>query len=172
MLFWELYTDYFVCSVQLSHSAEILWYTTWIMLLYQWYIHWLLYPILMMVWPKRSHGSESWLEKSTQSCWIVSFTFIIMVMLTQHPGFLSSGRLHHSFSAILQLPMVCPKSLKLYLTLCDPMDCRPPGSSVHGILQTRTLKWVVTPSSRRSSWPRDWTHISYISCTGRWVLYH
>ena len=34
------------------------------------------------------------------------------------------------------------------LTLCDPMDCSPPGSSVHGILQARILEWVTMPSSR------------------------
>ena len=40
-------------------------------------------------------------------------------------------------------------------TLCDSMDCSPPGSSVHGILQTRSLEWVAMPSSRGSSRPRD-----------------
>ena len=48
------------------------------------------------------------------------------------------------------------------LTLCDHMDCSPPGSSVHGILQARILEWVANSSSRGSSWPRDWTHISCI----------
>ena len=42
-------------------------------------------------------------------------------------------------------------------TLCDPMDCSPPGSSVYGILQARILEWVAVPSSRGSSQPRDWT---------------
>ena len=41
------------------------------------------------------------------------------------------------------------------LTLCDPMDCSPPGSSVHGVLQARILEWVAKPSSRRSSRRRD-----------------
>ena len=41
------------------------------------------------------------------------------------------------------------------LTLCDPMDCSPPGSSVHGILHTRILEWVAVPFSRESSQPRD-----------------
>ena len=41
-----------------------------------------------------------------------------------------------------------------------------------GVLQARILEWVAMPSSRGSSWPRDGTHISYVSCTGRWVLYH
>ena len=45
-------------------------------------------------------------------------------------------------------------------TLCDPMDCSPPNSSVHGILQARILEWVAMPSSRGSSRPRDRTHIS------------
>ena len=39
-------------------------------------------------------------------------------------------------------------------TLCDPMDCSPPGSSVHRIFQVRTLEWVATPFSRGSSRPR------------------
>ena len=38
--------------------------------------------------------------------------------------------------------------------------CSPLGSSVHGILQARTIKWVAIPSSRGSSWLRDWTHVS------------
>ena len=40
------------------------------------------------------------------------------------------------------------------LTLCDPMDCSRPGSSVHGLLQARILEWVAMPSSRGSSQPR------------------
>ena len=50
--------------------------------------------------------------------------------------------------------------------------CSPTGSSVHGILQARTLEWVAMLSSRGSSWSRDWTCGSYVSCIGRWVLYH
>ena len=44
--------------------------------------------------------------------------------------------------------------------LCDAMDCGPPGSSVHGILQARILEWAAIPSSRRSSQPRDRTQVS------------
>ena len=67
---------------------------------------------------------------------------------------------------------VCAKSLQSCLTLCDPMDYSPTGSFIHGIFQARTLEWVAMPSSRGSSWPRDWIQVSYISCTYRWVLYH
>ena len=47
--------------------------------------------------------------------------------------------------------------------LCDPMNYSPPGSCVHGILQTRKLVWVSIPFSRGSSQPRDWTWVSCIS---------
>ena len=46
-----------------------------------------------------------------------------------------------------QLMCVCVKSLRSCLTLCDPMDCSPPGSSVYRILQARILEWVAMPSS-------------------------
>ena len=44
---------------------------------------------------------------------------------------------------------------QLFLTLCDPMNYSPPGSSVHEILQARILEWVAMPSSKGSSQPRD-----------------
>ena len=57
-------------------------------------------------------------------------------------------------------------------TFCNSLKyCSLPGSSVHGILQARILEWVAISFSRRSFWPEDWTHVSCISCIGRWVLY-
>ena len=56
---------------------------------------------------------------------------------------------------------------QLCLTLCNPMNCNPPGSSVHGILQARILEWVAILFSRGSSWPRDWTQVS--CTTGRFL---
>ena len=47
-------------------------------------------------------------------------------------------------------------------TLCDPMDCSLPGSSVHGIFQARVLEWGAISFSRGSSQPRDWTQVSCI----------
>ena len=49
------------------------------------------------------------------------------------------------------------------LTLCNPMDCSPPGSSVHGIFQARVLEWVTMPSSRGSSQSGDQTQVSCIA---------
>ena len=60
----------------------------------------------------------------------------------------------------------------LYPTLCNPIDCSPPGSSVHGIVQARILEWVAIPSSRGSSGPRGQAPVSSASCTGRRILYH
>ena len=53
-----------------------------------------------------------------------------------------------------EIAQLCP-------TLCDPMDCSLPGSSVHGILQARILKWVAISFSRGSSQLRDWTWVSH-----------
>ena len=52
---------------------------------------------------------------------------------------------------------VCAKVVQSCPALCDPMECSPPGSSVHGILLARILEWVTLLSSRGTSWPRDWT---------------
>ena len=78
---------------------------------------------------------------------------------------------HHLCRRPIKAFYVCTKSLQSCPTLCDPMDYSPPDSSVHGILQARILEWVAMPSSRGSSRLRDRTHVSYISCTGRRVLY-
>ena len=60
------------------------------------------------------------------------------------------------------------------LTLCDPLDWGPPGFSVRGILQARTLEWVAIPFSRGSSWPRDGTGVSRIAGTffTVWARFH
>ena len=54
-------------------------------------------------------------------------------------------------------------------SLLDHIDCSPPGSSVYGIFQARVLEWVSISSSKRSSRPRDPTHVS---CIDRRVIYH
>ena len=55
--------------------------------------------------------------------------------------------------------------------LCNPMDCSPPVSSVHGIFQVRILEWVAISSSRGSSQPKEQTLVSCISCIGRRILH-
>ena len=69
-----------------------------------------------------------------------------------------------SHSLVCVCVQLCP-------TLWNPMDCSPPGASVHGISQVRIQEWVAISSSRGSSWLRDRTHVSCVSCTGSWILY-
>ena len=54
--------------------------------------------------------------------------------------------------------------------LCDPINCRSSGSSVHGILQARILEWVALSYSRGPSPPRDGMRVSRVSCIGRWFF--
>ena len=62
------------------------------------------------------------------------------------------------------------QSLQACPTLWAPMDCSPPGSSVHGILQTRILEWVAMPFSGASPPPSDQTHVSCGCCTAGWFF--
>ena len=81
-------------------------------------------------------------------------------------------KLGHWFSPALSL-CVCVQWFShvwLVTSLSDP--CSPPGSSVRGIFQVRILEWVALSFSRRSSWPRDWTCIPFVSCTGNQILCH
>ena len=62
-----------------------------------------------------------------------------------------------------QEPPVLSCVTSVVSTLCEPMDCSPQGSSVHGILQARILEWIAMLSSRGPSPPRDRTHLSGIA---------
>ena len=65
---------------------------------------------------------------------------------------------------------VCVCSVaQLCLTLCDPMDCSLPGTSVYGLLQANILEWVAISLTNGSSCPRDRTRNSCISSFGRWT---
>ena len=65
------------------------------------------------------------------------------------------------------LSLRLPACVQSHLTLCDPVDCSLPGSSVHGILKAGILEWVAMPSSQGSSLP----NISYGSCMGTWTFF-
>ena len=66
----------------------------------------------------------------------------------------------------------CVLSHSVVSDSCNPMGCSLPASSVQGIFQARILGWGAISSSRGSSWPRDQTHVSCLSCIGRSILYH
>ena len=104
---------------------------------------------------------------------LIKYVYMEVALLRQcysKWGLILISRLKNS-----QVKYVCAcmhvKSLQSCVTLCDSMDCSPPGSSVHGVFQVRILEWVVIPFSRGSSRPRDQAHVSFVSCIGRQVLY-
>ena len=80
-----------------------------------------------------------------------------------------SPKVYYYYFFLIQRPLFIVWSLSHDTTLCDPMDCSPPGSSIHRISQARILERIAISFSRGPSWPRDQTHVS---CTGRRILYH
>ena len=70
---------------------------------------------------------------------------------------------HQEAYTILLASSIISEVAQWCLTLCDPMDCSPPGSSIHGIFQARVLEWVAIAFSRGSSWLRDRTLVSHIA---------
>ena len=89
-----------------------------------------------------------------------------VILASQSPG------LHPAHSPVRKMDIACVHALSdlSHVQLC--VDCSPPDSSVHGILQERLLEWVAMPLSRGSSWFRDQNWGSHVFCIGRWVLYH
>ena len=83
-----------------------------------------------------------------------------------HLKWLTISALKYSSSASYKIVTCACSVAQSCLTLCDSVDWRPPGSSVHGILQARILECVAISSSKESSLPRDRTHIS---CIGRQI---
>ena len=67
---------------------------------------------------------------------------------------------------------VCVCALSRVQLFATPQTVVPPGSSVHGVSQARSLQWVAISFPRRSSQPRDQTRISCVSWIGRWILDH
>ena len=82
---------------------------------------------------------------------------------------LSSGSVCHLEGAHSQVKSASVSHL-VVSDFWDLMDCSPPGSSLHGILQARILEWVAIPFSRKSSWPRDQPNLGLLHC--RQILYH
>ena len=79
------------------------------------------------------------------------------IVQLSYPPVLLVGCYYAGFCAVLCF------IIQSCLTLCDPMDWSPPGSSVHGILQARMLEWVAMPFSKGSSQPRDGIQVSHMA---------
>ena len=93
-------------------------------------------------------GMISPVYAASQTHWIVYIKYVSFLWI--------------NYTSMCSFAQSCP-------TLCSPVDCSPPGSSVHGIFQARILEWVAISFSRGSSHPRDQNHLSCISCIGWWV---
>ena len=94
--------------------------------------------------------------------------YTIVALGTFYPLFNCQGLKQQVVKQMLFHLFLCTKKseseiAQLCLTLCNPMDCSPPGSFVHGILQARILEWVAIPFSRGSSQPRDQNQVSHIA---------
>ena len=72
-------------------------------------------------------------------------------------------RLSKAMTNLVKVKSVKVLVIQLCLTLCDPMDCNPPGSSVHANFQARILEWDVMPFSRGSSATRDQTQVFHLA---------
>ena len=96
----------------------------------------------------QSRTQLTWLSSSSRVMWIIEVGSATFWMVCVH---------------VCSVTQSCP-------TLVTPWKS-PPVSSVHGISQARILEWAAISFSRVSSWPRDRTHISCVSCICRWILY-
>ena len=114
---------------------------------------------------------NQWAQRHPAICYYVvklltfpfdSFLQFLSFSWNYPPDFVCCPLFVHTFninySDYSEVTQSCP-------TLCDPMDCSLPGSSVHGIFQARVLEWVAISFSRGSSQPRDQTGVS--GTTGR-----
>ena len=114
---------------------------------------------LQCTWRCQTGKLSYWQQRFSVSAELLSFSGSSLNTLSTSMYWLSNmcqvlyGQIMHT----------CAKSLQSCLTLFHPMDCSLPGSPGFGILQTRILEWVATPSSRGSSQSRNRTHIFYIS---------
>ena len=92
----------------------------------------------------------------SQDIWVaVMVALLVLIFLLHSFSFLQLQGSDILCVCVCEVAQLCP-------TLCKPVDCSPPGSSIHGILQARILEWVAISFSRGSSQPRDRT---WVSCT-------
>ena len=119
-----------------------------------------LFPIYLN-WIKQKSKPTNWEQGFDASERLQALTYIFIRENNQMSWPRVIGITFQSFGLLWVCVCVCVCVCVLVaqscLTLCDSMDCSPPGSSVHGILQTRILEWVAMPSLRGSSRPRDRT---------------
>ena len=175
--FWEINLSSISLSVTVQHPHDKLESIQWVLVTVEWtfildrsgffvlfvYIiscfgH---YQVLLLSFSK--HKSVSFYIIDSLLIWSFVISQCNMTFSPMSSLALNSEKHGHKLGACMP-SQSCP-------TLCDTMDCSP-GSSVHGNFQARILEWLAISSSRGSSWPRDRTHVFWVSCTSRQILYH
>ena len=105
-------------------------------------------------------------DKISRPSFLNSGTSVLFSPPRKQPNIIKSdnelwGKYEDLVCTAVKVKAAAAKSLQSCPTLCDPVDCSPPGSSVHGILQARVLEWGAIAFSGRS---RRHTVILYFSC--------
>ena len=119
--------------------------------------------------------THAWVQVKAGDNWITSVVRLTVLYQCQLPGFSIVLSAEREVPSVRAVSLSSPGPLLLFEPLshvwlfCDPVDCSPPGFSVHGISQVGILECVAIFFSRGSSWPRNRTRGS---CIDRWVLYH
>ena len=126
----------------------------------------LLPNLYLLLPPKHKHPKELnsflqcflilfWINLPKGDQWPTMYCYHYLVL---HSVVASANQSHNSpwTKSESEVAQLCP-------TLCDPMDCSLPGSSVHRIFQARVLEWVAISFSRGSSRPRDQTQVSHVA---------
>ena len=109
---------------------------------------------------------DSYPQGSPKTASLESFLmFLCSYLLRVTSSKVETRKLPFPGSFVAKVRHVLTKLLQLYPTLCNPMDCSPPGSSVHGILQAKILEWIAMLSSRKSSQVRHLTLNLATTCT-------
>ena len=120
--------------------------------------------------PRVRWGEGGWTDASGLGWGVQAGNVTGIITGRKRKGQVGHGQIHAGDGGLLeatQSQMYWPSEAQLHFlesesevaqscpTLCDPMDCSPPGSSVHGIFQARVLEWVAISFSRGSSQPKD-----------------
>ena len=120
--------------------------------------------------PQRAAGRQITANPSSQEMlWTSLSVSLTLLLFLLHPIFLlPTAKGNRRFPPSLSLALLEAGKVKVLVaqpcpTLYNPMDCSPPGSPVHEILQARILEWVAIPFSKGSSQPSDQTWISCIA---------
>ena len=148
-------------SIWNEYSCMAVWTFFGIVFLWDWNINWtflvlwilLSFPNLLIYWVQYFNSSIFLIKKKKKkSAGIPSPPLALFVVIPPKVHMISHSRMSGHKVIVYMRAQSC-------LTFCDPMDCSPSASFVHGIFQARILERVAISFSREYSWPRDWTHL-------------